>query len=253
MKSAIKLLIAILTVNSLFASCKKDNEKEDARPVVYEKGYVSGIVTNTKGEPLANATIIINNTVWANKNIVLKTDKKGLYRYKMPATDTWYVRGYVEVQFNGQTYEMPLHPDLAVSFPGIEGEVVNLQWKLSGTVPADFGGGGFYGSTILLNNYTFDNINMGAIEVIATPAGTLIDGSTGQTIKRTAIETGDGYAIQDVPLGTYTITANIGNQTLYLRKQSETSPYKSNITAGFSPAYSGANIYWISLGVALQP
>lgn len=253
MKNIIVLLLATLPC---MAACKKsstDNpgSSSNGNNSGYGKGYVSGIVTDTKGKPLANATIVINNTTWFNKNIVLYSDANGKYKYKMPATDSWYVRGTVTVTYTNKTYTLDLHPDYAGSFTGEEGKVINLQWKLSGEVPKDFGHDGFYGGSVEIDaGYNMSDLK--DVTVTLTPSGHLIDGSTGQVITKTITDYSGSYAIRDIPIGHYQVTVKKGNQPMYITFRNTSNAVLSPVTTDFVPAYNGATAYGIYFRCSME-
>ncbi|MFP5353978.1 MAG: hypothetical protein ACLGIK_02325 [Gemmatimonadota bacterium] len=213
-----------------------------------QRGIVSGRVVDAKGQPIAGATIVINNAVWFNKNIVLTSGADGTYRYSMPATDSWYVRGTTRVDYNGRTYTLDLHPDYAGAFSGAEGRVVNLQWKMTGEVPRDFGHDGYYGGSVEMDA-GWDMSDLAGVTLTLTPVGTLIDGSIGQTITRTIAGTVGSFAVRDVPLGRYTVRAT-RNGTPLLIQMRHTTTYAQSVTTDFEPAYQGATAYGIYFRVA---
>ena len=240
-----KMLIMITLFHLLSASaCIK--------PANPPSGIVNGRVTDTQGRPVEGAAVIINNTVYFNRNIVVTTDATGFYQYKMPATDSWYVRGYVKVNFRGNEYELPLHPDFTGAFTGAAGKTVNLQWKLTGAIPSEFGTGGYYGGSAVAQP-GYDMYDLTGVQLTLVPEGALIDGSTGATITQTVVKRSDGFVIQDIPIGRYTITAKLNGQALYLKHRTQPgSDYVSSLTADFEPAYFGANTYVIPFELATQ-
>ena len=238
-----KILLLLLAAIPCMAACKKDSAN-DTGTTGNSKGYVSGIVTDTKGKPIANATIVINNATWYNKNIVLRSDANGKYSYKMPASDSWYVRGTFDVTYNNRTYTLDLHPDYAGSFAGTDGKVVNLQWKLTGEIPKDFGRDGYYGGSIEIDaGYNMSDLK--DVSITLTPSGNLIDGSTGQTITKTITDYNGSYAIRDVPLGRYQVMVKRNNQPMHIVFRNTTTPLLSPVTTDFVPAYNGATAYGV--------
>lgn len=213
-------------------------------------GVVSGRVTDAQGRPIAGATVVINNAVWHNRNIVLKSATDGSYRYTMPTTDSWYVRGTTDVTYNGRTYVLDLHPDRSGAFSGSEGAVVNLQWKVTGPVPTDFGHAGFYGGSVEMDT-GWDLGDLAGVTLTLTPVGTLIDGSAGATITRSVTQTVGSYAVRDVPLGRYRVQASRDGKPLVLRMR-HTSAYVAEVTTDFEPAYPGATAYGIYFSVATE-
>ena len=211
-------------------------------------GVVSGRVTDMRGEPIAGATVVINNAVWFNKNIVLRTGADGRYRYQLPPTDSWYVRGTTEVTYNSRPYKLDLHPDFSGGFSGVEGRVVNLQWKTSGEVPTDFGHAGYYGGSVEMDA-GWDLADLVGVTLTLTPVGPLIDGSAGAVITRTVNGDVSSFAIRDVPIGRYTVRATRNGVPLVFRMKNS-SRYVADVTTDFEPAYNGATSYGIYFMVA---
>ena len=69
---------------------------------------------------------------------------------------------------------------------------------------------------------------------------------------RTPVRRSEGYAIEDVPIGRYAITARylVTGQPMKLRHRTATAE-TAQVTLDFEPAYPGATAYRIPLGVAL--
>ena len=213
-----------------------------------EKGVAAGRVTDSHGRPIAGATVVINNAVWFNKNIVLTSDANGFYRFDMPATDSWYVRGTTTVTYNGRTYTIDLHPDYAGSFSGVDGHVVNLSWKTTGEVPKEFGHDGYYGGSVEMDA-GWDLADLAGVTLTLTPVGTLLDGSAGQSITRVIAETVGSFALRDVPIGRYTVRVTRNGVPLLIQMR-HTTTYAPVVTADFEPAYVGATAYGLYFRVA---
>ena len=212
-------------------------------------GVASGRVTDTQGRPMAGATIVINNALWYNRNIVLKSGTDGTYRFVLPGTDAWYVRGTAEVEYNGRTYTIELKPDYAAAFAGTEGHVVNLQWTMTGEMPKDFGAGGYYGGEVQMDAGVglFD---LDGVVLTLTPTGPLLDGSAGQVITRRVVGTMGFLRLRDVPIGRYSVRATRNGDPLLIRMRYAASS-QSVIAADFEPVYEGATVYGLYFSVAL--
>lgn len=232
------LLFNILLFYCLFTACTTDPGPAPA-PTSPQKGYASGKATDTQGKPLANADIVVNNAQLYNYNVLGQTDAKGEYNLKL-TQGSWYVRGTVKVNYDNKVYVLDLHPDREGGFAGTEGGVCNLQWKLTGAKPTEFGGNGYYGG--LVEVYGEGNfVDTHLLELTLEPVGQLIDGSEGQKIVRQL----DGQSIgqtNDIPLGRYRITARYlpTGQILNLRLRNADESYASSVTSSFDPAYLGA-------------
>ncbi|MDO1451628.1 hypothetical protein Q0590_35475 [Rhodocytophaga aerolata] len=234
------LLINLLLSVLLITACTTDPDTNPApSPTSPQKGYASGKVTDTQGKPLANADIVVNNAQLYNYNVLGQSDAKGEYSLKL-TPGSWYVRGTVTVSFDNKTYVLDLHPDKEGGFAGSEGAVCNLQWKLTGPKPTEFGGNGYYGG--LVEVYGEGNfVDTQGLELTLEPIGRLIDGSEGQKIVRQL----EGQSIgqtQDIPIGRYRITARYlpTGQILNLRLRNADQDYASDVTSSFEPAYLGA-------------
>ncbi len=210
-------------------------------------GVVSGLVTDTRGRPIADAAVVINNALWFNRNIVLQSRADGTYRYELPATDAWYVRGTTTVTSNGRTYTIDLKPDYPASFAGTEGHVVNLQWVMTGEVPKDFGHDGFYGGTVQMDA-GWDLFDLDGVLLTLTPVGPLLDGSAGQAINRTVVGTRGTDLLLDVPMGRYRLHATRNGVALKIRLRGAAG-YLETVTADFEPAYDGATVYGLYFAV----
>ncbi len=202
------LFIAVQTMVTV--GCSKSN---DVVPVVSEsgKGIAKGRVTNADGSPIANAKVVIENTIYYASYVYATTNAKGEYSVPVPI-GSWKASVRIEKEFSGKKYKYDLHPDNANSFAGVDGAVRNFTWKIIGVKPD----GGYYGSTVKAYGDLLSFINMADVELTLTPVGALIDGSAGTVIKKRLIDVGGGeYGIDDVPVGKYSITAkNIGNYSL---------------------------------------
>jgi hypothetical protein len=148
------------------------------------------------------------------------------------------VRGTVEVPYDGRTYVLDLHPETDGAFAGTEGAVRNLQWKLTGAKPTEFGATGYYGGLVEL--YADNFFDADQVELTLEPVKPLIDGSTGQKLTR-RLTGGSIGQTDDVPIGRYQITArHLGTgKAVQLRLRNE-GQYGANYTGSFEPAYAGA-------------
>ncbi len=197
-----------------------------------QKGTVSGRATDAAGKPLANVDIVINNTQFFNHNIPGHTDVNGHYKLAL-TPGSWYVRGSVKVKFDNKNYILDLHPDSDAAFAGTEGAIRNLSLKIAGARTGQFGNDGYYGGQVEIFAW---GLPTEKITLTLQPAGTLLDGTKGKTI---TAQLRQGY-LDDVPLGKYTVTAQMGGQPLQVRVRNTGQEYHSSLTASFDPAYAGA-------------
>jgi hypothetical protein len=226
-----------LAVGLLATSCGKDSKDTPGgttNPGTMTKGYVKGKVTDTQGKPVKGATIIIDNTLIYNSNQQGVTDANGNYSIRL-TNFTWQAYAEKEVSYNGQTYKINYHPDNNDGFSQ-EGAIRNFQWKLTGQRP---GQTGFYGGTIMIDKHVLSEVyDSENIEFTLTPAGNLIDNSTGQVIrKKHGQPTTNTYGkLVDIPIGRYTVTATYngtaGNVAIQLRDKGHfpNGPFAASIT-----------------------
>lgn len=231
-------LFNILLLAYFITACTTDPDTDPA-PSLPQKGYASGKATDTGGKPLANADIVVNNSQFYNSNILGRTDANGQYKLEL-TQGSWYVRGTVTVSYDNKKYVLDLHPDREGGFAGTEGAVCNLQWKLTGAKPTEFGGNGYYGG--LVEVYGEGNfVDTQQLELTLDPVGPLIDGSAGEKIVRQLQGQSIGQT-KDIPIGRYRITARYlpTGQILNLRLRNQDQSYASSVTSSFDPAYAGA-------------
>jgi hypothetical protein len=172
---------------------------------------VTGIVLDTKGQPLEGAIIRLRAdflTGW----VEVTSDPDGRYKASSDVQTpyaSYTIEAFKQTDYNGQTIcttlAMP-DPNDYNSFTMDEGAEKNFQWQLTGKV-GNYDT--FFGGTIgLWNSYVFYD-KAKAIEFTLTPTGPLLDGSEGSVIVReVALEApSDDDALVDVPIGPYTLQA----------------------------------------------
>ncbi|KAA9356471.1 carboxypeptidase-like regulatory domain-containing protein [Larkinella humicola] len=204
---------ALLLAGSLtfLTACKTDStEPEPGSPSETggKAGYVIGKVTDPQGKPLPRATVYIDNTVIKGRGAEVASNSDGTYQIQlMKDLGQWVTKGYILKQYNNRVYKLLLDPENPDSFSETEKPVRNFQWKLTGHIP-DLSLDLYYGGTAELfrdPNVT-DLPDTENIEFTFKPIGTLIDGSTGKTLKlRVAKRTND--FLKDIPMGRYEVSA----------------------------------------------
>ena len=236
-----KLFVLLLACsNIVFAGCSKDDAPvdPDIPPTGVEGGYAKGRVVNSKGEPIAGVSIIVDNTIYYNSAVTGTTDANGYYKLRVPE-GSWRVYARIDKQFNGRLFQkLDMHPDNPNSFAGSNGAVCNFEWRVKGEKPIPLAG--YYGGMVNLGaDPNSDLYDLENIEFTFTPVGTLIDGSVGQafTAKSGAPRTDNFSKIPDVPIGKYTVTARhvTTNRQLKLRVEEMSTEYKETVTMEFFP------------------
>ncbi len=209
-----------------------------------EAGVVKGRVTDSAGNPIKGAEIVVDNQLLYDSNLVLVTDAKGNYRAEMPGiAATYNVTASFEKTYNNTTYTFRLAPDNPEMFVGQEGAVRDFTWKLTGEQPD--ASDSFYGGSVLFNlspiNPVDDSyVDSAGVKLTLTPVGPLVDGSTGKSVTKSAENTGDGWGVRDIPVGRYKITATFTGesgrtQPLRVRLREDGGPYAADVTADFEP------------------
>lgn len=217
-----------LCVLVTMTSCKKNDSANNGEPAA-EKGFATGKVVDTKGKPLANVNITIENVLPGASNSYLgTTNEQGLYKIKIGKVGQYHASAYYDVAYNGISYSLPMHSDNDEVFSN-EGAITNFQWKLSGKMYS----GGHYGSSITLNADLYLEIeDYHNIEYTLTPVGKLIDGSEGKVLTlHSGLPTTESYLkLLDIPIGRYTLTA------VYV-KNGTRRPMKLKLTDNYQGAY----------------
>lgn len=224
--------MVILTMT--MTSCTEETGEEGDTPAL-EAGYASGKVVDTQGNPIAGATVFVDNTIFFNSGISTTTDAQGNYKIKTPI-GSWRTYACIERDYNGAHFIINLHPDNADRFAGEDGAVRNFQWKLSGENPMN--PGTYYGG--LVNIYKDPDSELYDVENVEftfTPVGPRIDGSTGEsfTLKCGAPYTEFYSIIPDVPIGRYELTAMHApkNTPLKVRNGMGDDAYQNAVTIDF--------------------
>lgn len=171
-------------------------------------GYLVGKVTDPQGNPLPQATIFTDNTVFKGRGAEVNTATDGTYSIQLVKDlGQWIAKGYILKQYNDKVYKINLYPENPDSFTDLEQAVRNFRWKLTGHIP-DLSLDLYYSGTPDMSrdlnaNELRDNEN---IEFTLAPVGPLIDGSTGKILTLRAKKRYDTY-LKDIPMGRYKVTA----------------------------------------------
>jgi hypothetical protein len=218
-----------------------------------QAGVVKGHVVDTQGRPIAGAKIIANSANYFNDTNMGFTDANGNYKISLPngpMAGAFYVRGSVQVKFEGKVYQLPLFTEDDGTFTPDEGAVKNLQLKLSGERTGNFGDDGLYGGTVEITNRTDSPyLRLADVEFTMEPLG-LIDDTKGETLTFHA----DGYVItaKGIPIGKYRVSARHipTNKPLRIRVMDSNTAYQSSVTTTFQSNYYIDSIYEMHFEVA---
>jgi hypothetical protein len=230
------ILIHLLSFILLGTSCSRKDKPNNENGT----GYIRGQVTDTKGLPLPNVNILIDNTLIFNSFLSGTTAADGKYSIKL-VNGAWMAYASMNVDLNGKTYKVQLHPENTNGF-GIEGGTRNFTWRLKGKKPTPLTGN--YGGTIIIDKAVLSSIfDSENIEFTLIPVGKLIDGSIGETIvMKHGLPTTETYGIlADIPIGRYAITAvyksTAGNTPIKLKnKLIPNAVASSRIEIDFEPS-----------------
>ncbi|CAG7655038.1 stalk domain-containing protein [Paenibacillus allorhizosphaerae] len=222
-----------------------------------EPGIVKGRVTDAQGKPMEGAEVVADNQLIYNSNAIDVTDVNGYYRIPlgMRAT-TWHASAKIERPYNGKSYTFNLVPDNDNPFTGDDGAIRNFTWNASGAKPE-----GCYSCRGRVLFYMMDLMNPKGltlpppnredVEITLTPDGPLVDGSPGQVIKGHGTNSPDGFGMQDVPLGRYTIIASYvleGEQPVQMKiRKVRENKYADSLTTDFTSITSGIHRIEIEL------
>lgn len=245
-------LFGILAM-TLFGFCKKDGNKieEQTSQSPYK---VSGIVKNTKNQPIGNAKVRAVNPVLFDSSADVFTSGDG--KYLTPKLDLggWNIYAWTDIEYEGLTYHLRVAPedgDYNAFSIQKEGKVKNFKLQLTGRIndiplSENSPTAGYYGGTLLFTNLPGEGANPipagTQIKIILTPvAGSnYIDGSTAQVLEKTfTIQQGQSsYFVKDIPQCKYGITAKAGNKSVLLtdyRDVWNNTPYKPFLIYFFKP------------------
>ncbi|GAB2990406.1 hypothetical protein GCM10023080_065250 [Streptomyces pseudoechinosporeus] len=206
-----------------------------------EAGVVKGRVTDEAGRPLRGAKVVVQSQVYDDTDLVLVTDGQGSYRAEMPkASGTFAATATITRTRQGTSYTFDLAPDTADPFTRQHGAVRDFTWRTSGRQGS---GERWYGGSVTYNVRLGDapadkRLSPENVHLTLTPVGPLIDGSTGGTIARREPRfTGQGWAVVDVPVGRYRITAEYaapgGKPRPLLVRSTGTEAFSDEVTADF--------------------
>jgi hypothetical protein len=235
-----KLKISTLIAVGLLAACGSANPPAGGQTPPpggdTAAGFLTGTVHDSQGQPLGGVQVFADHTQYYNTNAIGVSDAGGKYRIdvRQPA-GSWHATAQLKRSYHGQNYTFDLQPDNDNPFPGSEGATRNFVWKLTGPTP---NGEDTYGGIVAVYaDYSNYSLDLTQVELTLVPDGPLVDGSEGQTIVRKLVNTPDGDAVPDVPVGRYTVTARYAPageapRPLLIRLRDQGN-YEKGITADF--------------------
>lgn len=229
----------LLLCVTFLSSCHDDDEASE-NTLNPRKGYVTGKVIDTQGNPIAGAEVIIDNTMFYNNNIIVQTNANGLYEAALPTVGTYAVSASIQRTLNNKTFTLDLASDM-MDVLSNEGGVVNFEWKLTGKRPEDMTG--YFGASVSVNGAIGSEIyDPENIIFTLEPVGELIDGSKGKTL---TMRTGAPYSAEygnlvDIPLGRYIMMASYeqDGKTISLKIRNmfdASSVYSTSFQLNFEP------------------
>ncbi len=237
-----KKLFLFLLTGLLFTSCSDSDESDENNGGGFETGYATGKVTDTQGNPIAGADILLDNALFYDSYLTDVSNEDGTYRIRVEP-GAWFAYASFRKEYNGRVYPLELHPDDPNPL-NEEGAIRNFNWKLEGRYNDDYSFyGGYIGYTYnvdLADNEFYENVEN--IKLTLTPSGPLIDGSEGQTLH---LEFGDHYwvedgKIEDIPIGRYIVTAVMqtenGNQPLRIQNWHTQGAFETELQLDFLSA-----------------
>ncbi len=219
------LLISIFLCCALtFINCSKDGSNAEK-----QNGFLQGTVTDGRGLPLQGVKIIIDNSLFFNRNLSTTTNSSGTYKIAIPV-GSWYAFAQLQKMYNGKNYQFYLHSENPAGF-GKEGGQRNFSWKLTGEKPEPLSG--YYGGLVTFDNYPGSYIEAEQdIEFTFIPSGKLIDGSDGTILK---LKAADAHQLHDIPIGRYRVSASYHGEQLLLRKWNSEEVFAHEVILDFEP------------------
>jgi hypothetical protein len=186
------------------------NESSESSSSGLEPYTVSGIVLDTKGEPLEGAIVRLYQDFVSGRTEVT-TGPDGRYKASSSvqnASASYKIEAFIEVDYNGQKVCPKLalpDPNDYTSFTLDKGVERNFQWQLAGQIgnyPTYFGG-----TVSIWNSSQFSDTSK-AVELTLTPTGKLLDGSEGSVIVQEVLPGNmETSSLNDIPVGPYTLEA----------------------------------------------
>lgn len=179
---------------------------------------VSGRVVDGAGRPVRGATVIADNTLFYNTNVIGYTDANGRYKLDISRpVGTWNVTASLTLKYAGQDIAIELIPENPQVLAGTEGGVRNFTFRPKPVTPDDPYGN--LGQVSVTAAFEASDLDLTQVELTLTPLGKLADGSEGQVIKARPRNTADGALLVNVMYGTYRVTASYQGKPLQISRR----------------------------------
>jgi hypothetical protein len=203
-----------------------------------QEGTVRGRALDTKGQPIANASIWINPVVTTGLYETW-TDANGYYEATGLPPVGYRVEGWFEKEYRGKIYCLRLGYANASDYSPINpanGVTRDLVWQIQGRMHDVelYEDMGYFGGSVAVFNEMSTPARNAPLEFTFTPLEPLIDGSTGQTLVRRP--DAKGYLL-DIPVGVYRVTATQNGQSV--RLGTNASSLANETTLEFNPVQGG--------------
>ncbi len=238
-------------------------------PLTPKPNFVIGRVTDELGRPIADAEVGIYGTTMAGENTRFEviTGADGLFSQRVPE-GIYGTTAYLKKTFNGQNYRFTLPPTDGItakkhdSAPGIVKEFV---WHISGLKPGEVAGkpdgndewNKHFGAALSVSTrqegFGGDRVYYpkdSTMQLTLTPRGALIDGRPAAVYVNKHsfdkdISTGQRWYPNDIPLGLYTLSAQLispdgTTRALGVKKNLDSSaPFAAQTPIDFEPSQFG--------------
>jgi hypothetical protein len=235
-------LVLPLSLSLLATACE---DPAGGAPLEQQAWVVAGRVTDAAGEPLPSVYVVADDQLLYDSNLVAVTDEDGVYRIELPdMATTWSMSAQHVADYHDRTYHFDLHSVVDQPFSGEEGAIRDFEWLLSGEDSHGDPYGGFVVGYARPGDSSFDVLD---VELTMVPDGPLVDGSDGAVVSGGLEATGDGFALVDVPVGRYAISAVVNDQPLLVRVRNSGEAFEEAVVADFESPYGELAIHRIEV------
>ncbi|GHF45556.1 hypothetical protein HNQ07_002279 [Deinococcus metalli] len=201
-------------------------------------GFITGTVTNERGQPIQGAEVVADNTLSYDSNLITHTDARGQYSIDVHALPTTFnVLAKVTLTYDSLSLPIDLIPENPDEVAGIQGGTRNFVLRPKVITPQDpYGNLGMVFLEHRPGEYTID---FRTLDVTLTPIGPLADGTTGTPVTAHPIQSGSGWLVPNVMWGRYTVTVSMNGHLLKVRARRavNSDPFADAYTGGFWTDY----------------